>query len=76
MASEVWIGEHDKEYVHVYRAHRHWKRNEPYGEPFAAWMERNHRCYVVVMGDDFQISIPTIYFLTPADKTLFLLKWS
>ena len=73
MASEVWIGEHDKEYVHVYRAHRHWKRKEPYGEPFAAWMERNYNCYVVITGD---FGIPTICFLTPADKTLFLLRWS
>ena len=76
MASEVWISEYDPEHRSVYKALQHWRYKEPYGEPFAAWMERNHRCYVVVMGDDFQISIPTIYFLTPADKTLFLLKWS
>ena len=31
--------------------------------------------YVVENGNDFQISIPTICFLSPADKTLFLLKW-
>ncbi len=76
MACEVWIKEHDPEFVHVYRAHRHWNRNEPYGEPFADWMERNYRCYVVSTEDHSQISIPTICFLSPADKTLFLLKWS
>lgn len=73
MASEIWIGEHDTEYHAVYNAHRHWKRNEPYGEPFADWIERNYRCYVVMTED---LGIPTICFLSPADKTLFLLKWS
>ncbi len=76
MASEVWIKEHDPEFVHVYRAHRHWKRNEPYGEPFADWMERNYRCYVIVPDDYLHIGIPNICFLSPADKTFFLLKWS
>lgn len=73
MASEVWINDWDNEYSAVYKALQHWRRNEPYGEPFSDWMERNYRCYVHVSINTFT---PNVMFLSPADKTLFLLKWS
>ena len=71
MASEVWIRDWDTEYLAVYKAHRHWIYNEPVGETFSDWMERNYRCYVSGI-----LMIPNVMFFSPADKTFFLLKWS
>ncbi len=73
MASEVWINDWDNEYSAVYKALIHWRRNVPYGEPFSDWMEKHHRCYVTVSSNTFT---PNVRFFSPADKTLFLLKWS
>lgn len=70
MGSEVWISEFDSEYMFVYRAHCHWTWNVKPGEPFTDWLERNYNCYIL----DNHYN-PTIVFLTPADKTLFILRW-
>ena len=73
MDSEVWISEFDREYMFVYRAHCHWKWNEPPGEPFEDWLERNYNCYTT---SSVSSNGPIVIFLTPADKTLFILRWS
>ena len=75
--SEVWISEGDTEYICLLKAQRYWMYKEESSEPFEDWLERNHRAFLTLgSGDYFQISNPTVYFLNPADKTLFLLKWS